>query len=117
MAKRNSTSEALARCKDSAQRDTETQAESVCVGNALNPERIWSIIDDERMRLMKAHSILQCVAIAMEAEQVCASDGPYWPSVIESALEMINESLRRLDGPKSLLRAFASDQNKADPDR
>jgi len=92
MAKRNSTSEAPARCKDSSERDNETQESSTHV------QRIEDVIDDERMRLMKAHSILQCVAIAMEAEQVCAGAGPYWPSVIESALEMVNESIRRLDG-------------------
>ena len=60
-------------------------------------EHIENIVEDERARLMKAHSILGCVVIAMEDEQICSSERPYWPSVIESASDLIDESIRRLD--------------------
>jgi hypothetical protein len=96
MAKRNSTSEAPARCKDSAERDTATQGSPEGVEITAAQDLIRIIIDDERMRLMKAQSILQCVEIAMEAEQAFASDGPYWPSVIDSAIEIIGQSVRTL---------------------
>jgi hypothetical protein len=60
-------------------------------------KHLEGIVEDERSRLMKAHSILSCAVIAMEDEQVCTGEGPYWPSVIESASELIDESMRRLD--------------------
>ena len=60
-------------------------------------EHIENIVEDERARLMKAHSILGCVVIAMEDEQICSNEGPYWPSLIESAIDLIDESIRRLD--------------------
>lgn len=64
---------------------------------AATVEALEDFIDEERLRLMKAHSILTCVISAMEEEGVPASDGPYWPVVIESANDLINESIRRLD--------------------
>ena len=109
MAERNSTSEAPARCKGSAERDDETQQSPCYSQTASSTVRVEDIIDDERMRLMKAHSVLQCVAIAMEAEQICAADGPYWPSVIESALEMLNTSIQRLEGHHCSLKSGAAD--------
>ena len=60
-------------------------------------EHLENIVEDERARLMKAHSILSCVVMAMEEEQLCTGDGPYWPSVIESARDLVDESIRRLD--------------------
>jgi len=63
---------------------------------ASSLEHIENIIEDERARLTKAHSILSCVVRAMEDEQI-SSEGPYWPSVIESASDLIDESIRRLD--------------------
>jgi len=60
-------------------------------------KHIEAIVEDERARLMKAHSILSCVVIAMEDEQICSNEGPYWPSVIESASDLIDEAIRQLD--------------------
>ena len=57
-----------------------------------------NIVEEERSRLMKAHAILNCVVIAMEDEGICTGDGPYYPAVIESARDMVNESINRLDG-------------------
>ena len=55
-------------------------------------------VEQERARLMKAHAILNCVIIAMEDEGLCTGDGPYYPAVIESARDLLNESINRLDG-------------------
>jgi hypothetical protein len=54
-------------------------------------------VEQERARLMKAHAILNCVVIAMEDEGLCTGDGPYYPAVIESARDLVNESINRLD--------------------
>ena len=55
------------------------------------------IIEAERTRLMKAHSILSCAMTGMEDEDISPSDGPYWPAVIETACDLLNESIRRLE--------------------
>ncbi|HEY4365698.1 MAG TPA: hypothetical protein VGN07_00565 [Steroidobacteraceae bacterium] len=56
------------------------------------------IVEEERARLMKAHSILDCVIRAMEDEEgASGNDGPYWPAVIESARDLINESIQKLE--------------------
>lgn len=54
-------------------------------------------IEEERARLMQAHSILSCVAIAMDAEEVSPGEGPHYPTLIEKACDLINESISRLD--------------------
>jgi hypothetical protein len=75
---------------------------------APNLQSLEDIIEDERARLMKAHSILSCVVAAMEDDAACSVDAPYWPSVIESALDLLDESIRRLEdldySPKSAAR-------------
>jgi len=65
---------------------------------ALNPRTLEDIVEDERLRLMQAHSILCCVATGMADENICTGDGPYWPAVIESARDLINASIRNLEG-------------------
>lgn len=60
-------------------------------------ESLEDIVEAERTRLMKAHSILSCVITAMEDEDICPSDGPYWPAVIETARDLIDESIKRLE--------------------
>lgn len=56
------------------------------------------IIENERARLMKASAILACVTRAMEGDSVCTGNGPYWPAAIESAGELIEEAIRKLEG-------------------
>lgn len=71
-------------------------------GPDLPPEdpirQLETVIEDERTRLLKADSILGCVQIALDTE---ASDADvpvvYFPYVVETARELIAESLRRLD--------------------
>lgn len=64
---------------------------------APNLEILEDTVEEERLRLMKAHSILSCAITAMEGEDICTGDGPYWPAVIESVRDLINESIRRLE--------------------
>ncbi len=57
-------------------------------------------VDSERMRLMKAHSLLQCIGLALEstgsAEPIGAS-GPYFPDVVGLASDLVRASINRLD--------------------
>ena len=62
-----------------------------------NLDALEDTIEEERARLMEAHSILNCVAIAMDAEDVSPEGGPHYPTLIETASDLINESIRRLD--------------------
>ncbi len=61
------------------------------------PKSRDEIIENERMRLMKAHAILGCVQQAIESDGVCAGDRPYWPAAIEAAGELVNEVVRSLE--------------------
>jgi len=57
-------------------------------------------VDSERMRLMKAHSLLQCIALALEsagAGKPVGASGPYFPDVVDLASELVRESINRLD--------------------
>ena len=65
---------------------------------APDTSALENIVEEERSRLMKALAILNCVVIAMEDEGICAGGGPYYPAVIESARDLVNESINRLDG-------------------
>lgn len=86
---------------------------------APNLEALEDIVEEERLRLMKAHSILSCVITAMEDEDICTGDGPYWPAVIESACDLVNESIRRLEdldySPKRTTRS-ANEVREPAPD-
>jgi len=79
--------------------------------STLNLLPLRNIVEDERARLMKAHSILGTVIAAMEAEGVCTNDGPYWPSVIETARDLVDESIRKLEDFDRMARA--ADHRKA----
>lgn len=68
--------------------------------SAANLEALEDAIEDERVRLMKAHSVLSCITLAMEGDDGADKDGPHYPSMIEIARDLINESIRRLDWGK-----------------
>lgn len=70
-------------------------------------------IEEERARLMQAHSILNCVAIAMDAEDISPGDGPHYPTLIETACDLINESISGLDS-MHLGRAMNTQRDDAD---
>lgn len=61
------------------------------------PEVLEDLLDQERFRLMQAHTILNCAVLAMEADDNSRGDGPHYPSLIEMARDLINESINRLD--------------------
>lgn len=61
------------------------------------PHALENAIEAERARLMQAHSILNCVAIAMDAEDISPGDGPHYPTLIERACDLIDETIGRLD--------------------
>jgi hypothetical protein len=57
-------------------------------------------IDDERLRLMKAHAILSCMALAMESDDGSNAPRPYYPVLVELARDLVTESVRGLDPDK-----------------
>lgn len=88
-------------------------AQSAVPGSpAPNISVLEKIVEEERSRLVKAHAILNCVVIAMEDEGICAGGGPYYPAVIESARDLVNESINRLDGVGLVLMSRKLEDNE-----
>jgi len=57
-------------------------------------------VDDERMRLMKLHSLLQCIVLALESvgpREPVGAAGPYFPDVVAIASDMALASIGRLE--------------------
>jgi len=57
-------------------------------------------VDDERMRLMRLHSLLQCIGLALEsvgAREPVGASGPYFPDVVTIASDLARESINRLE--------------------
>lgn len=46
---------------------------------------------------MQAHSLLSCIALAMDNDDGGDKVGPYYPGLIEIARDLVNESIGRLD--------------------
>src|SRR5437868_6640831 len=61
------------------------------------PEAVEDLVEAERERLMRAHSVLDCILRAMDADDVMPTEGPHYPSLIEIARDLVDESIRRLD--------------------
>lgn len=96
MAAKNDTSKARpGRNSGSAKRSTTSPPKPAKA--VPNLDALEDIVEDERTRLMKAHSILSCAITAMEDADICTGDGPYWPAVIESARDLVDESIKRLE--------------------
>lgn len=100
MAKRKDTSKSLSARNRSASkaqsvsRPTKPANKSAAIPSFADLE---DGIEEERARLMQAHSILSCVSIAMDVEDVSPAQGPHYPTLIEKACDLINESISRLD--------------------
>jgi hypothetical protein len=60
------------------------------------PERLHEAIEIERDNLSKAESILACMVVAMEYETESLT-GPYYPSVAQTAREILARSINGLD--------------------
>lgn len=54
-------------------------------------------LEDERSRLMEAEAVLNCVLVAMDDDDGCNARGPYYPSVIGLARDLVNQSINQLD--------------------
>lgn len=61
------------------------------------PEPVEDLIEAERERLMRAHSLLDCIIVAMADDDSMPAHGPHYPSLIEMARDLINESIGQLD--------------------
>jgi hypothetical protein len=61
-------------------------------------EALENTVEDERLRLLKARSVLSCISLAMETR----ADGqnaqsPYFPVAIDLAVDLVSETIERLD--------------------
>lgn len=61
------------------------------------PEPVEDLIEEERERLMRAHSLLDCILVAMGDDDSMPTQGPHYPSLIEIARDLVNESIGQLD--------------------
>jgi hypothetical protein len=61
------------------------------------PTRLERAIDLERRRLLKAQSVLGCLAVALESPTSHGADGPDFGQVAEVVRELVNSSIERLD--------------------
>jgi len=77
-----------------------TSAPSQDAGKVSMPSSLEDAIEDERSRLMRAHSILGCVTLAMEGDEGANLTRPYYPDLIELARDLVNESINALDSDR-----------------
>lgn len=55
------------------------------------------LIEEERVRLMKAEAVLECAMLAMDETDVEQTHGPYYQNVIGVARDLILQSIDQLD--------------------
>jgi hypothetical protein len=70
-----------------------------CASGKINDEKLTralKAIERERDNLSRAESLLSCLKIAMEHEEI-SHRGPYYPDVAEIAREMVRKSIGALD--------------------
>lgn len=61
-------------------------------------EALEDTVEDERLRLLKARSVLSCITLAMETSADSQDrQSPYYPIVIDLAADLVNEAIERLD--------------------
>jgi len=90
MAKRNDTSKSRPAGNPKAARAKSAPCHVI-------PEPVEDLIEEERERLMRAHSVLDCILMAMGDDDSMPTAGPHYPSLIEIARDLVNESVRQLD--------------------
>ena len=99
MAKRNSTSKARPG-RNSVPTQTQIRSRRKAAAGAPASglsETLEDVIEDERARLMTAHSLLHCITLAMEEGDDPGSRGPYFPGLIGMASDLVNQSIRGLE--------------------
>jgi hypothetical protein len=90
MAKRNDTS------KSHSPRNAQSSRAKSAPRHVI-PEPVEDLIEEERERLMRAHTVLDCTLMSMNDDDSMPTDGPHYPSLIEIARDLVNESIRQLD--------------------
>jgi len=60
------------------------------------PQAIEDAIELERERLMRAHTLLSCAALAMDAEDL-SFEGPHYVTVIEMSRDIVNQAINNLE--------------------
>lgn len=94
----------MASRKTRAQRGRKDLPSSTPTGRkAEAAQRLSDYIDDERLRLMRAISLLDTVRLAMEAmerDRVFAQGEPLLSDVLPIARDAVNETINRLDSIK-----------------
>lgn len=78
-----------------ATRNKRSKVQAARSAAASSPD-LLEVIEAERTRLMQAESLLQCLLVALEDEEV-ETRGPYYPQVIELARELLTRSIDHLD--------------------
>lgn len=61
------------------------------------PEALIEAIEEERAKLMKAHSFLECLLISLTYPPEDRREGPYFPDVAETVRDLVEEALLGLD--------------------
>lgn len=72
---------------------------------SLEETPLEKLIEDERFRLMRAHTLLQCVVIGLEDQSVSGSDAdfesanssPCYSEVVAMAVELVNTAINNLE--------------------
>jgi hypothetical protein len=80
---------------DMATRNKLSKAQATRSAVAATPD-LLEFIEAERTRLMQTESLLQCLLVALEDEEV-ETRSPYYPHVIELARELLTQSIGQLD--------------------
>lgn len=63
---------------------------------AASTPDLLEAVEAERTRLMRAESLLQCLLVALDDEEV-ETRSPYYPHVVELACELLTRSIGQLD--------------------
>lgn len=122
MAERDNTSKSRPgrnRASTAPRKTTARKPSAALKPNPVLPEAIEDAIEEQRSCLMKAESILHCVLIAMDEndgldDDDCDADGPHFPTMIEMARGLVDQSIRRLDAVNLEPKAGAKKNDEGD---
>lgn len=91
----------------------ETSADQGSVDPALT-SALSDAIEDERSRLMRVESLIECLLAAMDNDDDAGTEAPYYPNVIEMMYELVQETIDKLDSVnvKPLIRELITDSNR-----
>lgn len=110
MAKRND----MSKCRPAR---NQTSSRTRFAPGHIIPTPVEDLIEEERERLMRAHSVLDCVLVAMDDDDSMPTHGPHYPSLIEIARDMVNESIGQLDATNLQSVAAKEDEPEMPADR